>query len=158
MKSMFDIGFRPQFMALPLRGPGLGDDDSPFITSIDQGPASTGDIPGLYTSVDQGPPSSGPIPGLVTQQDLQSKQPVTPSAASNTDWTKILADVVKSGATGYAGYTKAQIAEAAAKQKAGLPTGLPGVKVPPSSGISPNTIFIVGGIAAAAIIAVIAAA
>lgn len=144
-------------MPLPLRRPGLGQDDSPFITSYDQGPASSGDIPGLYTSVDQGPPSSGSIPGLVTQQDLQSKQPVTPSPASSTDWSKILADVVKGGATGYAGYTKAQIAEAAAKQKAGLPTGLPGVPMPGSSGINPNIVFLVGGIAVAAIIAVIAA-
>lgn len=156
MKSLFDNGFRSNFMPMPLRRPGLGQDDSPFITSYDQGPESSGDIPGLYTSVDQGPPASS-VPGLVTQQDLQSTIHPTPSPASSTDWAKILADVVKSGATGYAGYTKAQIAEAAAKQKAGLPTGLPGVVPPPSSGISPNTIFLVGGVAVAALIAVVAA-
>lgn len=157
MKSMFDVGFRPQFMPMSMRRLGLGQDDSGIITSYDQGPSSSGDIPGLYTSVDQGPPSSGNIPGLVTQQDLQSKLPATPGPASSaTDWGKVLADMAKAGATTYAGYTKAQIADAAAKQKAGLPTGLPKT-VPPPSSISPNTIFLVGGLAAVAIIAAIAA-
>lgn len=140
-------------MPLSLRRPGLGQEDSPFITSYDQGPASSGDITGLYTSYDQGPPAE-PVPGLVTQQDLQKSLEIPA-----TDWGKVLQDVVKAGASGYAGYTKAQIAEAAAKQKAGFPPGLtlPGGKMPPSSGLSPNVVFLVGGIAVAAIIAVIAA-
>lgn len=149
---MFDVGFRPQFMPLPLRRPGLGQEDSPFITSYDQGPPAES-YPGMYTSYDQGPPAE-PVPDLVTQQDLQKSLEIPA-----TDWGKVLQDVVKAGASGYAGYTKAQIAEAAAKQKAGFPPGLtlPGGKMPPSSGLSPNVVFLVGGIAVAAIIAVIAA-
>lgn len=142
---MFSMGFRNSFR------PMMGQD---FITSYDEGPPAE-PVPNLYTSVNQGPPASS-VPGLVTNQDLQSKQPTTPSPASSTDWGKILQDLAKSGATTYAGYTKEQIAQAAAKQKAGLPTGLPGV-VPPPSGINPNVVFIVGGLAAATLIAVIAA-
>lgn len=158
MKSLFDIGFRTQFMPMPLRRPGLGQDDSPFITSYDQGPASSGDIPGMYTSYDQGPASSGDIPGLYTQQDLDSWFPPTPSAATSTDWGKVLAEMVKTGATTYSGYTKAQIERASRNQRTGLPTGLPGSAPQVSSGINPNVLFIVGGLAVATVIAVIAAA
>lgn len=120
-----------------------------FITSYDEGQSS--DVPNLYTSVDQGPAATT-VPGLVTQQDLYK----SPSSTPSTDWGKVLQEMVKAGSATYAGYTKTQIAEAAAKQKAGLPTGLPKV-VPEPSGISPNTVFLVGGLAAAVIIAVIAA-
>lgn len=148
MKTLFTMGFsRPSFRPI------LGQDDG-FITSYDQGPAGES-VPGLITSTDQGG-SATSVPGLVTYQDLQSKQPVTPGPAATTDWSKVLADMAKAGASTYAGYTKDQIIQAAAKQKAGLPTGLPGV-VPPSSGINPNVVFVVGGLVAATLIAVIAA-
>lgn len=155
MKSLFDIGFRTQFMPMPLRRRALGQDDSPFITSYDQGPASSGDIPGMYTSYDEGPASSG-VPGLVTRQDLQSMIPPTPSAASSTNWGKVLTDMTKAGAATYSGFTKEQVTKAASKQKAGLPTGLPGDVAPVSSGINSNVVFIVGGLALATIVAVIA--
>lgn len=155
MKSFFDNGFRSNFMPMPLRRPGLGQDESPIITSIDQG-APAEPVPGAITSIDQGGPAA-PVPGLVTYQDLQSKQPATPSPGTATDWGKVLQEMAKAGATTYAGYTKDQIAQAAAKQKAGLPTGLPGLKVPPPSGINPNVVFVVGGLAAATLIAVLAA-
>jgi hypothetical protein len=141
MKTLFMTGFsRPSF------NPMMGQD---FITSYDEGPPSSGSIPNLYTSVDQGPAATT-VPGLVTQQDLY-KSTSTPS----TDWGKILADITKAGATSYAGYTKAQIAEAARKQQAGLPTGLPKVMPPPSSGI-PTTALVIGGLAVATILTVIA--
>lgn len=145
MKTLFTTGFRRASFA-PMMG-------QEIITSYDEG-QSSGSIPNLYTSVDQGPAASS-VPGLVTQQDLQSKLPATPSPATTTDWSKILADITKAGATSYAGYTKAQIAQAAANQKKGLPTGLPGV-VPPPSPIN-TTALVLGGLAAATIIAVIAA-
>lgn len=157
MKSMFDIGFRPQFMPIPLRRPGLGQDEgwdsSEIYTSIDQMPDSTGwDSSGMYTSYDQGPPAES-VTGMVTDLDLW-KSP----KSQDTDWGKILSTLAKTGAEGYAGYTKAQIVAAAAKQKAGLPAGLPNVNVPPpSSGLSPNTVFLVGGLAVVGLIAVLAA-
>lgn len=142
MRTLFTTGFsRAAF------SPMMGQE---IITSYDEG-QSSGGIPGLYTSVDQGPAATT-VPGLVTQQDL-IKSTSTPS----TDWGKILADISKAGAAGYAGYTKAQIAQAAANQKKGLPTGLPAVVPPPSSGINPNVVFIAGGLALATIVAVIAA-
>jgi hypothetical protein len=142
MKTLFMTGFsRPSF------NPMMGQD---FITSYDEGPSSSGSIPNLYTSVDQGPAATT-VPGLVTQQDLYKSSGSTPS----TDWGKILADITKAGATSYAGYTKAQIAEAARKQQAGLPTGLPKV-VPEPSGI-PTTALVIGGLAVATILAVVAA-
>jgi len=150
MKTLFTIGFsRASF------SPMLGQE---IITDINQGPPAEPLPPGTIVSGDQltqGPIGSG-VPGLVTQQDLQSKLPATPSPATTTDWGKILADITKAGASSYAGYTKAQIAQAAANQKKGLPTGLPGV-VPPPSGINPNVVFIAGGLALATIVAVIAA-
>jgi hypothetical protein len=142
MKTLFTTGFsRPSF------NPMLGQE---IITSYDEG-QSSGGIPNLYTSVDQGPAATT-VPGLVTDRDLYK----SPSSTASTDFGKILQEMVKAGSASYAGYTKAQIAEAAAKQKAGLPTGLPKV-LPQPSGISPNTVFLVGGLAAAVIIAVIAA-
>jgi hypothetical protein len=177
---MFDRNFRNSFT------PRMGQDDSPFITSYDQGPSSSGDITGLYTSVDQGPPaesypgmftsvdqgppaesypgmytsvdqgpSAEPVPGLVTQKDLQESLK-TPSPS--TDWGKLAQALVAGAAGSYAAHAKAQAAFDTARAKAGLPPMPLQTAATGGSGISPNVIFLVGGIAAAAIIAAIAAA
>jgi len=176
MKSMFDIGFRPQFMPIPLRRPGLGQDEGGLpgavfeqdlytpsstptesypgmYTSVDQGPPAQS-YPGMYTSVDQGPPAES-VPGLVTQKDLQESLK-TPS--QSTDWGKLAQALVAGAAGSYAAHEKAQAAFDNARAKAGLPPMPLKTAATGGSGISPNVIFLVGGIAAAAIIAVIAAA
>lgn len=136
MKTLFMAGFsRPSFV------PMLGQE---IVTSYDQGPSEG--VPNLYTSVEQGP-AAQPVPNIVTA-------PPTAPSSKAPDWSKVLADMIKSGSTVYQGITKDQIAQAAAKQRAGLPTGLPNVP-PPSGGIS-STALAVGGVAAAALIAVIA--
>jgi hypothetical protein len=141
MKSMFTMGFRPATFS-PIMG-------QEFITSYDQGlPAEP--VPNLYTSYDQGPPAE-PVPGLVTTLPTDS--------GSSTDWGKIIGEAVKSGAGTYGAYNQGQIAQAAQRAKAAgiMPSNVPVARTPGDTGINPNVIFIVGGLALAGLVAVIAA-
>jgi hypothetical protein len=170
MKSLFDMGFRRPFMAMPKRVVGLGQDEPTFITSYDQGPDATVDIPGLYTSIDQMPDSTGwdssglytsydqgppaeSVPGIVTQQDLD-KELKAPSAS--TDWGKVAGALVKGAGESYAAYEKGQATFNAARAKAGLPPmDLKAAAAQSSSAISPNVLFLVGGLAAVSLLVVL---
>lgn len=168
---MFDLGFRRSFMPLPQRPrriAGLGQEDPGWdtsgnepeatvdipglYTSIDQMPDSTGSVPGLYTSIDQDTRPTESVPGLVTQKDLQEslKNP-TPS----TDWGKVASALVKGAGESYAAYQKAQTTFDAARAKAGLPPLPLQTAAASSSGISPNVMFLVGGLAAVSLLVVL---
>lgn len=173
MKSLFDIGFRKPFMPLHKSREGLGQDEPQFITSYDQGPESSGDIPGLYTSVDQGPPSTGNIPGLYTSID-QDTRPTSPVASlvtekdlveslknptPATDWGKLAQALVKAAGSSSQAYGQAQSTFNSARLKAGLPAMPLGTAAAlQSPGIDPNVIFLVGGLAAVTLLVVLARA
>ncbi len=121
MKTMFSVGFQSRgFKPLTLRSRRLGDDTSGIITSIDEGPPSSGDIPGLYTSVDQGPPATT-VPGVVTSltpssvSKLPDKQP---PGTSDTDWAKAISAAINAAGQGYGAYTKADVAKLQAQAAA----------------------------------------
>lgn len=160
MKSMFDIGFRKPFMPLPLAGsmpiptrklgedPGwdTGWDSGEIYTSFDEGPAAQ-DVPDLYTSYDQGPASS-PVPGLVTWQDLIQ------DSASSGDWGKLAQDLIKGAGAGFGSYQQAQAKFNTERAKAGLPAVPLATAAASAPSISPNVIFLVGGLAVAVLAAV----
>jgi len=168
MKSLFDVGFRKSFMAMPKSRAALGQDDS-FITSFDEGPSSSGDIPRFYTSIDQMPSSGESIPGLYTsiEQDTRPTTPLTnavfpkdleeslknPTPA--TDWGKLAQALVKAAGSGTQGITQAQSTFNSARAKAGLPA-MPlqtaAAMGQSSSSINPNVIFLVGGLATVALL------
>lgn len=184
MKSLFDVGFRRPFMAMPKSRVGLGQDDGftwtydqgpssgdvpGLYTSFDEMPSSGGEIPGLYTSIDQMPSSGGSIPGLYTslEQDTRPTTPLTnayfqkdldewlkaPTPA--TDWGKLAKGLVAAAGGTAAGYTQAQSKFNTARAKAGLPA-MPlqtaAAMGQSDSGINPNVIFMVGGLAAVALL------
>lgn len=181
MRSMFDLGFRKSFMAFPPKPhpqpksrAGLGQDEgwdsSGMYTSYDQGPEATVDIPGLYTSIDQMPDSTGwdssgmytsydqgpaaePVANLYTEKDLQEwlREP-----SKDTDWGKVASSLLKSTGEGYAAYQKAQTTFDSARAKVGLaPMPLQAAAAQSSGGISPNVLFLVGGLAAVSLLVVL---
>lgn len=150
MKSLFDVGFRGPFMAMPRSRVGLGQDDG-FTWTYDQGPSS-GDvpglstsidnlpssgesIPGLYTSIDQMPSSGGSIPGLYAslEQDTRPTTPLTNAVfekdlqemlkepTPSTDWGKLAKGLVAAAGGTAQGYSQAQSKFNSARAKAGLP-------------------------------------
>lgn len=153
MKTLFEVGFHSRgFHPITLRSRRLGDDTSGVITSIDEGPPSTGSIPGLYTSVDQGPPSQ-PVPGVVTSlsPSTPSKLPdKQPAGTSDADWAKAISAAVSAAGTGYGAYTKADIAKLNA-QAAALKAKNPSVAsllpaTPSSSSMMPLVVLGIGAV------------
>lgn len=132
MRSFFQMGFRNSFIPL------MGQNDS--------NPWGSGGPP--VTSLDQETPT--PTPSVTP--------PAAPSASSGgTDWAKLIAQGITAAGAGYSAYSKEQVAKLTAEaQKGKTPTTGP-LMAPSSQGaISPNTIFLVGGLAVTALIAVVA--
>lgn len=146
MRSFFQMGFRNSFIPL------MGQDDSgwgpggPPVINLDQQPAtSNGWGPG-------GPP-------ITTLNQQPTTPSVTPPAASSggTDWAKLIAQGITAAGAGYSAYSKEQIAKLTAEaQKGKTPTGPIMAPSSQGAGISSNTIFLVGGLAVTALIAVVA--
>lgn len=87
-----------------------------------------------------------------------SDQPTPPKPAGSsdsTDWGKLISQGITAAAQGYGAYSKEQVAKIQA-QAANLRPGTPGLAPVASSGISANTMFLVGGLAVAGLIAAVA--
>lgn len=139
MRTMFEMGFRNSFVPL------LGQD---IVASYDQlnDQSSSGGLP----------------PGTVTSYDqLTQPSPTTPSGGGggggSTDYAKLVAQGITAAGQGYGAYSKEQTAkiQAQAVAKAGVK---PTVVAPaaPSSGVSANTVYLIGGIAVVGLIAAVA--
>ena len=103
---------------------------------------------------DSSPWGSGGPP--VVSIDQQPTTPPKPAGASDsTDWGKLISQGITAAAQGYGAYSKEQIAKIQA-QAANLRPALPGAVPAPSSGISANTMFLVGGLAVVGLIAAVA--
>ena len=102
---------------------------------------------------DSSPWGSGGPPVVSIDQ-----QPTTPPkpASDSTDWGKLISQGITAAAQGYGAYSKEQIAKIQA-QAASLKPAVPGMApVPAGSGISANTMFLVGGLAVVGLIAAVA--
>lgn len=158
MQSIFGFGLKKSFMAAPIKRPALGQDGG-FITDYGDGSETTTEVPGMYTSYDEGPaaepipgmytsydegPAAQPVPGLLTQHDLREW---LTSPTPDMDWAKLATTLLKTSGESYVAYQKAQGAFDAARAKAGL-APMPLKTAAEDSLINPNTIFLVGGLAA----------
>jgi|SRR5579871_3084840 len=144
MRTLFEMGFRNSFRPL------LGQD---MVTSYDQ-------------LTDQSSSGGGLPAGTVTSYDQLNQPTTTPSApsgggggagGSSTDWGKLFAQGITAAGQGYGTYSKEQTAKIQAQTaaKAGVKPVTPGAPAP-SSGVSANTVYLIGGIAVVGLIAAVA--
>lgn len=126
MRTLFEMGFRNSF------GPMMGQD--------------SGWGPG-------GPP-------VVSLTDGTTPTTPTKPADTGTDWAKLISQGITAAGAGYSAYSKEQIAKMTEQTKRlqpGMPGYMPGMlQQQQSQGVSPNTMFLVGGLAVAGIITAIA--
>lgn len=104
---------------------------------------------------DSSPWGPGGPPVTSIDQPTPTTPPKPAGSSDSTDWGKLISQGITAAAQGYGAYSKEQVAKIQA-QAASLKPALPGAVPVASTGISANTMFLVGGLAVVGLIAAVA--